>query len=374
MGLIVAVEAARTQLRLALFDTSELQAAYGRTPEFKALTGVRWDLDEELRTGSFTSSISAQIEQIAAGHEADLVGLGIAVTGSVTLGDTVHLIYSQPYRQVEFSGILNSLRRKYPTLENNMIVDSRSHLGAWGEYHYGWRPILVRDRRDLLFITISSGIGGGIVINNELLRGVKGIAGDIGHIVIDPESEYECSACNQKGCVSELASGRALVRDVMEHKDAGGGGLTRIISATTGDARDPDLIGVEGGAELLDVGYRGTIDIDRTAEEFDARSVLRAWSSGSPLAQEAVNRMATSLAKLITELAYVLDPSIVVLGGIAAAAPELAVVIDQRIHLRPYASEGHILRTSRLGDRAALYGAALLASGKTPRAAHQPEQ
>lgn len=362
MGLIIAAEAAKTQLRLEAYESSKLEGAVpgGPLPRPEKVDGLSWDLDSVVSNGQLLSELSAHILALAKDNETSVEGVGIAVTGSVGLGNMVFLSFSSNFVQVNFNQLFNSLQLTLPNVKmKSMLVDSRSKFGAWGEYRLGWRPILVQHSRDLFYIAMASAIGGGIVINGELWQGVLGIAGEIGHLIIDPTSERTCPACGRNGCASVLASGRALVQDVIE-QHAAIGGLTQIINAASGGTQDPAYAGIDPAIALRDVGFIGIIEEDHK-EQFDARAVLEAWQTGaSPLATYAVNRLVNNLAKLITEVAYILDPSIVVIGGIASAAPTLATAVSGQIQLRAFANQGRIVTTSYLGDRTALVGAALM--------------
>src|SRR6266436_5031846 len=89
------------------------------------------------------------------------------------------------------------------------LVDNDANLGALGEQRFG----AGRDTAHLAYFTVSTGVGGGVVLHGKVHRGAHGIAGEFGHIPVRPFdlAAPEC-ACGKRGCVESLASGRAEAR------------------------------------------------------------------------------------------------------------------------------------------------------------------
>src|SRR5262249_36757962 len=94
-----------------------------------------------------------------------------------------------------------------------VTVGNRSTMAAWGEFKYGLghSPSVPH----LVFLTLGSGIGGGIVINRNLMLGEKGFAGQFGHMLADTRSTERCDVCGRAGCLSTVIAGRAIVRDLV---------------------------------------------------------------------------------------------------------------------------------------------------------------
>ena len=86
-----------------------------------------------------------------------------------------------------------------------MILDNDANAQAYGEFRFG----AGRGYDDMIFVTISTGIGAGIVINGKLYRGMTGTAGEFGHTIVEPDSELTCT-CGNRGCIMACACGMAL--------------------------------------------------------------------------------------------------------------------------------------------------------------------
>ncbi|MGH9299495.1 MAG: ROK family protein, partial [Acidimicrobiales bacterium] len=207
-------------------------------------------------------------------------------------------------------------------------VDNDATCAAAGESAFGAGA----GRSDVLFVTLGTGIGGGVVAGGRLLRGAGNLAGEIGHFVVDPQGP-PCG-CGRRGCWERYASGS---------------GLGRI-------ARDAALAGRASRVMALAGG-----DADSVLGEH----VVVALSEGDAQATAVMEEYAWWLALGLANLANVLDPAVIVLGGglvragEALMGPVRGAFLDQ--------VEGATLRPAieivpaALGDRAGAVGAAVLA-------------
>jgi glucokinase len=213
--------------------------------------------------------------------------------------------------------------RRRPVIQ----VDNDATCAAAGESAFGAGS----GRSDVLFVTLGTGIGGGIVAGGRLLRGSGNFSGEIGHVVVDPQGP-PCG-CGRRGCWERYASGSGLGRIARDFALAGR--ATRIISLAGGDA---DAV-------------RG-------------EHVMRALSEGDEQATVIVEEFAWWLALGLANLANILDPRVIVIGGgLVRAGDEL---------LRPVRAaflsqvEGATLRPeieivpASLGDRGGAIGAAVI--------------
>lgn len=206
-------------------------------------------------------------------------------------------------------------------------VDNDVNCAAVGECTYG----AGRERRDVLFVTIGTGIGGAIVSEGRLLRGASNFSGEIGHVVVDPQGP-PCG-CGRRGCWERYASGS---------------GLGRI-------ARDAALAGQASRVTELAGG-----DPDAVRGEY----VMLAVSEGDEEAAAILGEFAWWLALGLANLANIVDPEIVVIGGGLVRAGEALLGPVRRefarqlegAHLRP---DIEIL-PAMLGVRGGAIGAAVL--------------
>jgi glucokinase len=221
------------------------------------------------------------------------------------------------------------------------FLERDTNVAIMGEWRYG----AARGTRNAIYITVSTGIGGGIIIDGRPLVGLDGTAGEVGHMTVDLDGP-PCG-CGGIGHVEAIASGTALARDgrrlAEEHPDAP---LGRLVAA--GDPLDAEL--VARAAELGDAACVALLE--------------RAWV--------AIGAMCASLVNL-------LDPEVIVIGGSIAehhprlfevARGELArrafpILLD-RVRIEPAALGGDVsligslpIVNDRIGDPAFLAGSHL---------------
>ncbi len=246
--------------------------------------------------------------------------VGVAVPGGV-----------DPYRGVVTAAanldwadlqLAERIRARVPGIE--LQVDNDADAAAWAEYRFGGHPA----GNSLVLVTVGTGIGGGLVLGNQLLRGHYGAGAEVGHMPLQLDGR-PCG-CGSRGCWEQYASGRALQRA------AGEAGWT------TPDAAPAVL----------------------------AAAALGDWSAGAVVAE-----VATALAHGLTLLTAVLDPALVVLGGgLGTDSRFLPFVLQarDRIEVSPPRVRTPI-RTAALGSWAGVIGAAELARIGGPGAPGPPD-
>ncbi|HZQ28424.1 MAG TPA: ROK family protein [Acidimicrobiales bacterium] len=210
-------------------------------------------------------------------------------------------------------------------------IENDATAACWAERQFG----AAQGATDAVVVTLGTGIGGGIVADNQLLRGANGFAGEIGHMVVDPHGP-PCP-CGKRGCWERFASGSGLGRM----------------------ARDAAMAG--RAARVLDLA-------DGDAEAVRGEHVTQACEEGDAEAKEIMAQFAWWLALGLVNLAYLLDPEVFVLGGGLVASggvlldparvafAELLAGVTHRPVVR--------IEVAALGERAGAIGAALLARGR----------
>ena len=147
-------------------------------------------------------AIAAVVEELAAGHDGELVGVGVGAAGWFDrTGDTV--LFS-PHLAWRNSTLRKDLAAR---LQRPLWVGNDADAAAWAEYRYG----AARGADLALMITLGTGIGGGIVLDGRLRRGSHGVAGEWGHMRVVPDGRL--CACGNRGCWEQYASGTALGAD-----------------------------------------------------------------------------------------------------------------------------------------------------------------
>lgn len=209
------------------------------------------------------------------------------------------------------------------------VVENDANAAALGE----WRHGAGRGTRCFLYVTVSTGIGGGIVIHGEIYRGADGLAGEIGHMVVDPGGP-RCT-CGRRGCLEALASGPAIAARARE-----------LLASRRRSGEGRALLGLVGG----------------DPSRISAREVALAAARGDPLASEVLREAGEALGFGIAQAITLLNPERIALGGgvIKAGEPFLRSV---REAAERYAFPGARvdIAVAELGDDAPLWGAAALA-------------
>src|SRR5205809_5781172 len=201
-----------------------------------------------------------------------------------------------PWQNVPLAAMLGRATGAKVELAND------ADMAGLGEFHHG----AGRGTRNMVYITWSTGVGGGLIIDGKLHRGGHGTAGEIGHMIIDPNGPLD--NCGQRGCLEAFVSGTALARE-------------------TG----------QPASELFAIAARG---------DQHARAVV----------EKAARYMGIALISLTN----VLDPEMFVIGGgvsrsWALVQPTMLATLRSSPVLKP--ARRPILRRARLGDRAGQVGA-----------------
>jgi glucokinase len=209
-----------------------------------------------------------------------------------------------------------------------------ANLAALAEHRFG----AGRDVRDMIYMTISTGIGGGIILDGELFVGHAGLAGEIGHMTMDPDGPY-CS-CGSRGCLEALASGSAISHQAR-------------ILARGGDA-----------SQMMEL-------VDGDVERITSHTVGQAAAQGDPVGLRLVNQAARYIAIAIANLMHLFNPQRLVLGGgVTKMGDLLFEPIRREIPYWTMASRFHenvpIVR-AELGGDVGLLGAVALAVAEGAR-------
>ena len=204
-----------------------------------------------------------------------------------------------------------------------VFIDDDANCAAMGEAAFG----AGRGYDHQVYLTISTGIGGGVITDGRIHRGFQDVAGEAGHLTIIPGGP-ECG-CGNSGCLEALASGTAI-------------------------ARMGRQLLVQGQSEILDGLTEGR------PERVTAAMVFDAARAGDPACRLIVEDVATYLGIALANIVHLLNPAAVVLGGgVMEQSDILLSLIDQRMrtHLFKVQREGVVLLHAALGDLSGLWGA-----------------
>jgi glucokinase len=204
------------------------------------------------------------------------------------------------------------------------FIENDASAAALGEFRFG----AGQGTRHLLHATLGTGIGGGVVVDGKLYRGATGLAGEIGHIILDPAGP-KCN-CGSRGCLEAMVSGVAFAGRAKKLMDQG---KSRVLQ------------------ELA--GY----------DEPTAAHLYQAAEKGDALCEAEIRHGGHLLGLGLGSLVNVLNPDAVTLsGGLLAMGDMLLQPMREAMYSLAYGpAAGTLLRTSTLGEDAGLLGAAAVA-------------
>jgi glucokinase len=249
-----------------------------------------------------------------------LLGIGIGVPGFIRLESGV--VTKSPYLPgLEDFPMRDELQRRagYP-----VVLENDANAAALGEKWMG----AGREVQDLVLLTLGTGVGGGIIAGGKALHGYLGMAGELGHITVEPESEVRCG-CGNTGCLETVAAATAVVRMAREAVAAG---RSRAL------ARIPDQ-------ELT------------SAKIYEAAQAGDAESLG--IFEHVGRALGLGLATLVNTFNF---PLYLIGGGVVAAWDLFAPAMLEECRRRSLTFRTTDTRIERagLGEEAGLYGAARL--------------
>jgi glucokinase len=289
-----------------------------------ALVNVEGHILDRLETALNPETVTDQIAQIAIDLRKaapEVSTLGIGVPGLVNpRTNKVSVSFDLPSMTVEDlrEGLVSSTGL-HVELEND------ANAAAYSEYLLG----AGRGFKNMIYVTIGSGIGGAIILNGELWLGASGFAGEIGHITIDP-SGIDC-VCGNKGCLETIASAPNIVRRTHE----------RLF-------RD------------------GTSSLSRLAinKDFTAADIAGEARNGDDFAMLMIERTGKFIGTAIATVINLLNVELIILGGDVMQAGDLILepIIREAGHrsFRP-CFEATQITAAQVGSDAVMIGAALLA-------------
>jgi len=282
--------------------------------------------------GSVTLDFGPKVDQIAGmvdqlldltGVDWDmLAGVGVGVGGHIDR-DGVITGANGPRETVWFpfpfrTRLSEALGRALP-----LCVDNDSKVAAWGEYLYG----AGRGARDVVCLTLGTGVGGGIIIDGKLVHGAAGLAGHLGFVSVDMHGPLCPSGV--PGCIEHYASGTAIGRDACS--------------------------GLKSGC------YSKLCDLVE-GETVASTTVFEAARRGDWLARQTINNAAYALGIAICSLLHTLNPEVVIIGGGVAEQGDV-FLNPVRQTVREHAMLGYAqtpILPAEMGDRAGVVGAAAL--------------
>lgn len=207
-------------------------------------------------------------------------------------------------------------------------IDNDANVAALGERWVG----AGENNPDVVFMTLGTGVGGGIIADGHLIHGVAGAGGEIGHMIVEPDTGFECT-CGSIGCLETVASATGVVK------------VARLLAESyVGDSK-----------------IKSQID---SGEDVTSKDIFVAAESGDIFANSVVEKVSYYLGLASANISNILNPDSVVIGGGVSAAGEFLRERIEKYFYRytfPQVRQTTKLKMAELGNDAGIIGAASLA-------------
>ena len=258
-------------------------------------------------------TIDAKIQEKGL-DKADIDGVGIGLPGPVNdngeIACAVNLYWGYKHVSKEL-GELTGLVAK---------AGNDANVAALGE---AWKGA-AEGAANVALLTLGTGVGGGIILNNKIVSGTNGAGGEVGHMPVNIHETEACN-CGNKGCLEQYASATGIVRVAKQ-----------------------ELAAAEEDSVL------------RSAEPLTAKDVLDAFKAGDVLGVRIMEKVGEILGAAIGTISCVVDPEAVVIGGgVSKAGQPLIDVIQKYYKMHSFRPSKHTpIVLATLGNDAGIYGAA----------------
>lgn len=297
MPIAIGIDLGGTELRAAAMDETARILRHARLPTAA-----------DAGPAAIVEQMARLVDEVSSGMVPTGIGIGSPGPLDVAAGTVIHAPMLRGWRDVPLARLV-AARTGLPT-----FLENDANAAALAEWRFG----AARGLRHMVYVTVSTGIGGGIIIDGRLLHGHRSLAGEIGHMIVT-DAPLRC-ACGGFGCWEALASGTAL-------------------------------------------GRRATAAGLRAEEGVTARLVAERAAAGDDTARRLMAEEARYLGLGFANLLHLYAPQMIVVGGgVSAALPQMAEEIARTVAARVMPAYRDVpLRAAALGTQAGVIGAALLA-------------
>lgn len=251
--------------------------------------------------------------------KADIIGIGVGVPAPVTTEGVVNNSANLGWNYKEVKRELEELTGISSEIGND------ANVAALGEMWKGGGM----GQKNMIMVTLGTGVGGGVIVDGRLIVGANGAGGEIGHICVNYEETDSCG-CGNHGCLEQYASATGIVR-LANHK-----------------------LAADGADTVL------------RKQVISAKSVFDAVKEGDALAIEIVQEFGRYLGQAMANLATIVDPSVIVIGGGVSKAGEVLLPYIEKPFLERafFANKKVKFTLATLGNDAGICGAAKLVLDK----------
>ncbi|MCY0876189.1 MAG: ROK family transcriptional regulator [Firmicutes bacterium] len=310
-GCFICVDLVGTQMAIGVLDLT-----------FAVLEEWHFEMRDtgELLYQVVVQSIQSVVEQCSA-LALNILGIGVAAPGLLD-AETGVIVEADNLGWYE----LHLAERLEQTFGVKTVVEHDVNAAAYGEYLYGQSEGI----RNMMYVSIGLGIGCGLILDGHLFSGSQGLAGELGHVMVDPDGS--ACLCGKRGCLETLASGKAIALEYQKQAQ-----------------------------------YMRNVSDVAVAEVYDARDVVTRAQAGDTLAQSVVDKAGGAVGVALGNQINVLNVDRIILGGnlVNSSSHFLGAIrkgIDQA--LLPRLRDHVQIHTSSLGLSSGFVGIAFLCFGK----------
>ena len=265
--------------------------------------------------------VAASIKKVLAEKQIDMGdvgGAGMGVPGPIMPDGYVEVCVNLGWRDMKPQKELSELLDGIPVKSGN-----DANVAALGEM---WRGGGM-GYSDIVMVTLGTGVGGGVIIDEKIICGKHGLAGEIGHFHVRSEETEYCN-CGGKGCVEQVASATGIAREA-----------TRVMAASDAPS-----------------------SMRKYGDKIDAKNVLDEAKAGDAMALEVVETVGRYLGLMMAQIAMTVDPEMFVIGGGVSKAGQFLIDIIEKYfeYYTPISKNKGKVGLAKLGNDAGIYGAARL--------------
>lgn len=303
-------------------DVGGTKIAYGLFDEnIKALDKLVSKTNPELNPEEMIDNMCKDMQSLLSRNSlsiSDISGVGIAMPSHIEYEKGLVITTSNlpKWDNVPAKEMFTS------KLNTRVQIDNDANVAAIAEHRMG----AGKGYKDMLYITISTGIGGGIIINNQVFRGSYGSAGEFGHVIVR-EGGYLCG-CGNRGCFQSIASGPKIEQY----------------------AKDQIKLGVKSS-------------LQNVVDSLSCKDIELAAKHGDRFAMEIIQRTGETIGLLFANLYQVFNINLYVLGGgVTKFGEPLLNAAEKKFKslCKFYSSYPVTIKRAELGDNVGIYGAAML--------------
>lgn len=250
-------------------------------------------------------------------NKEDILGVGVGVPGPVKDDGTVLGCVNLGWQEFNVSKTLEEL------LNIPVKVANDANIAALGEMYKGGG----KGYKNMIMVTLGTGVGGGVIIDGNVIAGATGAGGEIGHINVNPHEKVKCN-CGRRGCLEQYASATGIVRLAKEILES--------------DNNESKL---------------------RSLENITAKDIFDLVKEKDELAIKVVDKFSYILGRALSNIACICNPEVFVIGGGVSKAGEVLLNNIKKYYLENafHATYDTKFKLATLGNDAGIYGGAKLA-------------